>query len=147
MTQAVPLSWPVDSVAPAETPASVSAACRFVGHDLLASGTIRNALSATAWWLEIDEQLPPGFMVLGLAAGADRLFGFGLDPARPVAEVVAGGRRPGAATPERVRVPAVAELRRWAARPAPDDRGRCSYLELCRPPTQRIRIGEWSAED
>lgn len=146
MTLAVPLSWPVDSVAPAGTPASVSDACRFIGHDLLASGAIRNALSAIAWWLETDELLPPGFVVLGLAEGVDRLVGFGLDPARPVAEVVAE-------VADRVQQHLNGyELLQWPS--CADGRhvlqpatvAGAAVWSCAGPPMQRIRIGEWRGE-
>jgi hypothetical protein len=147
MTQAAPLSWPVDSAAPAGTPASVSAACRFIGHDLVASHAIRDALPAIAWWLETDELLPPGFVVLGVAKGADLLVGFGLDPARPVAHVVAE-------VADRVQQHLNGyEFLQWPS--CADGRhvlqptivAGAAVWSCAGQPEQRIRIGEWSSEN
>ncbi len=147
MTQSVPLWWPVGAAAPAGTPASVSEACRLVGHDLLASAATREALPAIAWWLGAGELLPAGFVVFGLAQGQERLVGFGLDPARPAADVVAE-------VADRIQDHLIGyAFLQW---PRCAD-GRHVLRPVCSagaavwscagPPAQRIRVGEWGGED
>jgi len=145
MTQATPPAWPVTSAPPAGTPATVAAACRAVGHDLLASAAVRRALPALAWWLGAGELLPEGFVVLGLADGAHRLAGFGLDPARPVDEVIAEAA-------DRVQQHLTGyEFLQWP--PCADGRhvlqptthAGAAVWSCAGPPPQEIPIGRWSA--
>jgi len=147
MTQPVPLSWPVGAEAPAGTPPSVAHACRLVGHDLLASAAVRQALPAVTWQLGTDELLPAGLVILGLANGSERMVGFGLDPAQPEADVVvevadrvqqhlngyAFLQWPRCADGRHVLRPA-----RWAD---------AAVWSCVGPPLQQVRVGGWDGED
>ena len=144
MTPSAPLSWPVGADAPAGLPARVSDACRLVGRDLLASPAVRHVLPAIAWWLGTGELSPPGSVVLGLADGRVQLVGFGLDPARPVADVVvdvADRVQQHLTGYEFVQWPGCADGRH-VLQPAAE--AGTAVWRCAGPPAQRIRIGAWS---
>jgi hypothetical protein len=125
----------------------VAHACRLVGHDLLASAAVRQALPAVTWQLGTDELLPAGLVILGLANGSERMVGFGLDPAQPEADVVvevadrvqqhlngyAFLQWPRCADGRHVLRPA-----RWAD---------AAVWSCVGPPLQQVRVGGWDGED